>query len=283
MNTSEENTIAPKTIITPDLIIQYDDNYGIVTELKKSFPKDKKRWNKTFKKQLKKYDDVLKGWKTEDGFIDSSDIVLLTDYRLKTIISDYIREKIGKSEISFDKNFALISFLRNTQNDPFMVFEKGFGNLSDNTLDTRFHNIHSVPLKKIVAFNTIKFYDDKPPLPYIMNILWTKIFNQYPKMEEFMESKGKKIISIEINIDDLTNKLKTQYSDYDKNDDRQPEVPKTGWIRDALDKFVELKYAKRHLNNRDNYIIRYKTIKNPIKRFTEDMYGKKEKVITDFL
>jgi len=80
MDTSKTNRIHPNTTVTPDFIIQLNDHYGIIGEVK-MLPKDDTLWNDNFL-QLQKYDDDLKGWKTKNEKIEKSvPIYPLTPYR----------------------------------------------------------------------------------------------------------------------------------------------------------------------------------------------------------
>ena len=271
MNTSEVNRIIPKNVVTPDLVIQLDENYGIVSEVKKSFPKDKELWIGNFN-QLQKYDDELKGWKTSTEKIQNSDIILLTHYKIKVDVSDYIKKKISEKTLYFKRNFSAIAFHRTQEVNMYLNFEKFFGNLFDSVINERLRRIVGIPLKKIMPLSNIKFYDDKPELSYILEILWNKIFSQYPKMEEFMESGGIKIISIEVNVDDLTQKLREQFSDYNEGDPRQPEIPKTKWIKEAMEMLENLKYAKKSDKDDKEYTVRYRSITNTLQRFSHEIY-----------
>jgi len=271
MGTSENNRITPKNEITPDLIVQLDGNYGIVCEAKKSFPQNRNLWKSNFN-QLQKYDDELKGWKTSKEYIKTSDIVLLTHYKIKVGVSDYLEENISNKNLFFDRNFSAIAFQRTLEANIFLTLEKFYGNLFDTVLNERLRRIVGVPLKKIIPLNNIKFYDDKPELSYMMEILWNKIFSQYPKMEEFMESGGIKIMTIEVNVDKLTQKLRKQFSDYIEGDSRQPELPKTKWVKEAMDMLVRLNYAKKDDKEDNNYTVKYKSIKNTLQRFTREIY-----------
>ena len=285
MNTSKKNRIKTENEITPDLIVQLENNYGIVSESKKSFPQNKELWIGSFS-QLQKYDDDLKGWKTVDELISISDIVLLTHYKIKVEVFDYIKEQISNGSLSFHRNFTAISFLRTLEANTYLSFEKFYGNLNDNVLDERFRRIVGIPLKIILPLSNIKFYDDKPELPYIMEILWNKIFSQYPKIEEFMESGGIKIMKIEVNMDELTQKLREQFSDYYEGDSRQPQIPKTKWVKEAMDMLVKLNYANKDDTDDRKYFVRYKSINDTMSRFTRDIYGAskdKQKIINDFL
>ncbi|TKJ23606.1 MAG: hypothetical protein CEE43_02795 [Promethearchaeota archaeon Loki_b32] len=279
MDTSKVNRINPENTIIPDLVLQLNEEYGILSEAKISFPRNREHWKDDFE-QLQKYDDDLKGWKTENELIDNFDIILLTHYRMKVHVSDYLSQK---KELIFNKNFAVIAFHRDYGVNYALALEKGYGNLTDVNLDEKFRTIVFVPLNKVIPRYPIKFYDVKPNVAYTMEILWTRIFNQYPQMEEFMESKGIKIIEIRVNIDDLTERLRTQFSDYHANDERQFVAPKRSWVIDAMEMFVKLNYA---INNEEqgNYIIKYKNLVNHLKRFIEEIYElKRTPTLLDFI
>ena len=277
MNTTEKNAVEPDSEITPDLIVQMNSKYGIVGEVKSSLPKKRENWAKTFK-QLKKYDDDLIGWKTDNEFIDKNDLIFLTHYAMRNRVNDYLEGGFGK-ELSFDKDFAVIVYSAVERSQHFIFLEKSFGDLSNSELNDRFREIIEVPSEKILLFySTIKFYDVKPVLPYIMDILWSTIFNQYPRVEQFMEAEGKNIITIEVNIKELVKKLREQFAPPYLEDDRQPKIPKTSWIKEAMDKFVELKHAVLKEGSPGDYIVRYKysNIKNPLEIFIKEIIEKQK-------
>ncbi len=153
--------------------------------------------------------------------------------------------------------------------------EKFYGTLYDKVLDERFRKIVRVPLDKVIPLSNIKFCDDEPELTYLMEILWNKIFSQYPDEDAFIESGGIKIMTIEVNIQDLVNKLRTQFTDYVEDDNRQPRLPKTKWVKKALEMFVKLKYAKNNDEDENIYIINYKSIKNTLANFTKEIIKSK--------
>ncbi|KKN06621.1 hypothetical protein LCGC14_1075390 [marine sediment metagenome] len=270
MDTSKNNRIKPNIEINPDLIVQLDENYGIVGEVKKSFPQNKGYWKSNFN-QIQKYDDDLKGWLTPSEYIKTADIVLLTHYKIKVDVADYLEAEIYNKNLVFNKNFSAIAFSRVQEMKTILTLEKFYGRLFDKELDERFRRIVRVPLDKVIPLSDIKFYDDKPELSYMMEILWNKIFSQYPKMEEFMESGGIKIINIEVNVDKLTQELRIQFTDSIESDTRQPELPKAKWVKEAMDMFVKLNYAKIENLAEDKYTVKFKSIKNTIEKFTKEI------------
>ena len=98
--------------VTPDLLIQINDKRGVITELKRSFPKNDKDgkdlWEDEFN-QIKSYDKNLEGWETQDNKITEQDLILLTSQKLGINVCDYIDEKSLSFEY-FSKKFSVWQF-----------------------------------------------------------------------------------------------------------------------------------------------------------------------------
>ncbi len=272
MDTSPSNRINPENKVTPDLIVELNENYGIVCEVKKSLPRNRAYWNKTIN-QLIKYDDDLKGWITENEYIQRSDVVFLIHNDIKVFVFDYLNNRINiNRDLNFNRSFATIAFYRVDQRKTWINFEKGFGNLSDRNLDEKFRLIWKVPLEEVRPLNPTKFYDAKPEVSYTMSILWIDTFSQYPRQEEFMEAEGRKIITIRINIEELVNRMKNQFfPSLIENDPRQQKVPKSRWVKEAMKMFVRLNYAYKEQDLEDVYIVKYKRIVKPLETFTREV------------
>lgn len=282
MSTSKLNKHSPNDKVTPDLTVQLNDSYGVLAEAKKSFPNNQDLWINSLQ-QLEKYDDDLIGWKTPNEIIKTSDIILLTHFMRVVKVSDYVKNKITEGKFEITRNFAIIGFIKAVEAKNFMYFDKGYGNLTDKDLDERLRNRIGIPIEVVEPLYRIKFYDTEPPLPLTMQILWDFIFTQIPKQKSFMASKGRKIIPIRINVHNVTILVREQFGPPSNNDVRQSKFPKTKWIRKALEKFVELKLAEKVKHSREDYIIRFKRIKEPLKFFVESAVEGKVKRIDDFI
>lgn len=270
MDTTNNNRISPNNIVTPDLIIQLSSDYGIVGEEKISFSRDRSYWNEDFL-QIQKYDDDLIGWKTNNEQIDNIDVVLLIEYHRKIDVIEYLEEQIRQEKFSANKNFAVIVFSKTTQNHERITFEKAYGNISDSEMNNALHRVVSVRMEFLLMhYGGIKFVDVQPPLPLIMNILWHNVFSEKINIETLMEEKGKKQITLNVDLNELTSTLREQFTQYDNQDGRQPDIPKKSWVKEALDKFVELNYAEKVEGSPDEYIIKYKNIKNPLEKFCKE-------------
>jgi len=76
MTTSASNVISPNQDITPDSVIQFLDDLGFIVEAKISLPADESLWSGILA-QIKKYDDDLIGWWTQDEHINNHNVILL--------------------------------------------------------------------------------------------------------------------------------------------------------------------------------------------------------------
>jgi len=92
MITSSKNKISKEAEITPDILVQINDSYGVVAEVKKSFADNYVGWENMLN-QLLKYDDNLEGWVTNTQKISKSDLTLLTHNSRKVAIRDFIEKK----------------------------------------------------------------------------------------------------------------------------------------------------------------------------------------------
>ncbi len=275
MDTSPNNRINPNSFATPDLILQISPKYGIVGEVKKSLPQNKEFWKKYFR-QLQKYDDDLKGWKTPNEKIQKMDLVFLTDYLLKSEVLEYIKLKIQTGEFKTNNNFCVVTFMRLHESEEKFTFENISGKFSDMYANEilKIGTPRAMPLEDVMNYNknfTVKFYDSPPPLPYMMMVLWDNIFPSIKTIEQYIDEKGKKRQKFEVNIDFLTNELREKFSHNANHDSRQKKIPEKDWVKKAMDEFVRLGYAETKIDDKNSYIVKKRLIKEPLERFCKDV------------
>lgn len=240
--------------VTPDLVIQRTEVYGLIVEAKKTFPKEKNYWINTLK-QLKRYDGKLKGWFTKD-FIDTSDLVLMIHYPRSPTITDYIKERCQEGELAFRNNFSVVSFDLAEEIKTFIRLEKRFGKISEEYLDISFKNICSIAIENLIS--EIKFYDSEPPMPYLIQILWDNVFSAMK--DEYSYDHEKKCYPIAIDVQKLTEILQKFYGPESKGE-REQEIPKKSWVKKALDMLVQARPRYAEVDDKDfnKYIILYKS------------------------
>lgn len=250
--------------LTPDIVIQLNGSYGIIAEVKKSFPKEKSYWDETFQ-QINRYDNDLIGWATDSETIKKYDLALLTHITRKVDVTDYYREQHKKGKYNFKNKFAIVAFNRGGEGKEYMYLEKHYGDFTDANLDERLRKVVSIPMEKVLPLYPIKFYDSPPPMPYLLDILWANIFPQFLFLE-LSENEPLKYSTIKVDVSEVTKRLQKQFSQM-RDDDRQQEIPKQDWIKEAMEALVRLKLAKRVIDNPNIYEVEFKTIRDPLTHF----------------
>jgi hypothetical protein len=234
--------------VTPDIGILQSDNNGVLGEVKHCFPKEQEYWIKAFE-QLMKYDDDLVGWPNSDGRVSAHDLVLLTHQSRARAVGNYYRDKISIPEISFSNPFCLVEYNRTSGNQEFFFFRIEEGFLTDKKVNAKLKEGVSVPMSVFLKnYAAIKFYDDKPELPYLMFLIWVyMVLVKASENERFKNLTKSQKLDIEFTIDEITDALRKGYSFQLVNSDmteRQPLMPKTSWVKEACIKFVEWGEAK---------------------------------------
>lgn len=247
MKTSESNPLAPSREVTPDFCIQHPSNKGVVGEVKKSFPNNQDYWQDDFS-QLMSYDDDFLNWLTTSGKIDDHEIVLLPEQSRSRLVKKYFEDRKDK-EIKFKKNFVIIEFNRNDQAKGYFFFRKEYGNFKYfKDVNTRLEQGVQVPLNKLMlAYEKIKLYDSKPPLPYLLHLIWENIILLHASDNQgFSALRKNSKMPIDITVDQIADELHENYSFKSLNADNsshQPKIPFKSWIKEAINALATFKLA----------------------------------------
>lgn len=233
--------------VTPDIGILMPSKNGVIGEVKKSFPANQEYWLKPFK-QLMSYDDDLTGWPTDDGKVNSHDIVLiLHQSRGARVLEFYEAHK--ETEIKIDRPFSIVEFNRSDEAAPYYFFRKLFGNISEEGINNTLKYGTPVPMHSLTAlYSEIKLYDDEPPLPYLLELIWVNVVLQKAcENERFQKLRKNQKIEVNVPVETIINDLHQNFSFrrlQNNESDRQPRIPKKEWIMRACKKFIELDEAK---------------------------------------
>ncbi len=266
MTTSQNNYISKSQDITPDLVAQKSEEYGVVVEVKKSITQNSSSWGEHVD-QLRKYDDYLIGWWTADEKINQSDAVMLIHQSRGTELKDYITKCKKNDPKSVGQNTCIVEFNESVEVTVFYFFRLGYGEIHDSELMGGLHNGREIPLEKVKqTFSNIQYYDSEPPITLVLSRLWGDYLSS--KRDEGEYDEKTRSTKIKINVDEVTDVLQKGYgSQALYRDSRSGEFPKKNWIRKAFEKMVEYKLASRETNDGE-YIVYFKTIKDDlVKRF----------------
>lgn len=256
--------------LTPDFTVFFDRHYGLIGEIKRTFPNSKEAIF-TELDQLESYDERVGIQDANGNFItpEICDILLIIEgssapqmgTRLQSILSE-------GEEIDFEKNLVLIRYQFN-QDATISRYEfqrvtqlevefRDDGLEADDTLSeimgekSDYETLNGYP-KHFNSFKARKpLCNDTPPGPYLATVLWHKILPSYLTEEEFevwQATNGQKVVPISVTVAGL----KSQINDY-MHDGRA----KAKWIQRALEFLVGANLATTTgEDDEDEYEIRF--------------------------
>lgn len=263
MRTSSANAVAPNQEVTPDIVVQVDADYGVVGEAKVGYtPRPDQR---SAIGQLRKYDDDLSGWLSPSHKVSLADLTFLVHETRAVAASDELKEAIDAGEVEFERSLAVIGFSRMSQQQEFLFLKRGFGRLSS-TKDEKFRQ--GVPIKMehlLFHYGSVELYDDKPPLPLLMRILWSGEFQALMSLEEYVDSEEEGYPVLRVSEQAVCEAVRDRmFPDWD-SEQGQMALPRPSWIREALQGFMELNWARR--NDDGTYSIELKNRRDPYGQF----------------
>jgi hypothetical protein len=254
MTTSSANRISPDNTVTPDLIVQPQPQYGVVAEAKIALSSDpKKRVRKLL--ALQKYDDDLTGWKTDDEKIKRHDVVLLCHNFHGTEVCDQLRDLQQTSAITFDRKFAVVSFIRGQQTETWMSLALEMGDLSDTAKKDKLRKRLQIRLDHIAGnprFASVEIYDHPPPLPMLMHFIEQVVVNDLDQNELLRHRQHQPVLK-SYSVDDMRDRLATSFA-LPQDKSRTPKVPRRASVKEAMEAFVALGWAQRAAEPKGYYL-----------------------------
>jgi hypothetical protein len=303
MTTSEHNRVSPAATVTPDIVVQTDAKFGVVGEVTTKLASDETSWREKLL-QLKKYDDDLLGWWTEDERVDLHDIVLLlhlsraihvsdilssdsekakllaeasraiddaeadadmTDAVINEVLENAMLEPEVDAPITFDRQLSVVGFERSTgANKECITLKKEYGELSDVDVSSRLRRSVRVPLETLVVEYHDKKFVDHEPPMPLLLQIIWEDLFTAYLTDEFPVDAEKGYTPMLLSVERITNDLRKYYG-YPSDGHRSPQVPRQKWVRKALDRLVQ--FGLGHVDG-TNYVIHYKRLKgDALKRF----------------
>lgn len=252
--------------LTPDFTIFFDESYGLIGEIKRTFPKHREAIF-TELDQISSYDDELaiQNGSGESVFPETCDLMIIIEGSSAPQIGTRLNRIIlEEDEYNFSKNIVLIryhfnqdaimsryEFQRVTElelefRDKHFDTEDRLGNIIGE--DGEYQTLRGYP-KHFNSFKARKpICNDAPPGPYLATFFWHKIFPGYLSDEQYdvwKATNGQKAIPVEVTVDGLTDEVNNYMKDG---------TVRKLWVRRALDFLVGADLANEQ---EDNYEIRF--------------------------
>lgn len=263
LTTSALNRVTPQVAVTPDCVVQFDATTGLVSEAKLGLPMDQTAWDDDIT-QIQKYDDDLTGWWTPQETIDRHDIVALVPLTRAVQFADRLDAGSAAGKWSFQRPLAVVGFFKTSGVRDFLTLKKERGGLTTKDLDERLRVSKAVNTDHLlVGYRDRKFVDHRPPLPYLLQIMWDCLFTGYAA--EAVNSGPSEPVVLSVTVDKVTEELQEYYGSRSAGP-RSPEIPRAKWVRAALDALVTFKMAKKEGDG--GYVIKYKrTRRDTLEKF----------------
>jgi len=270
--------------LRPDFTVSFGEDYGILGEIKRTFPMDEKNLINGIR-QLKLYDS-MRNYKFKSGenkYVapKTVDILLAIHHDNSNVIFSRINKLINTNK-NFNFNHNLIFIAYNMSEVNLMTrysFTKYAGENRDfrdspplngsDRLDAKFATSDILVYIQDFMYYKIKgiFCNDDPPPIFTTVILWNQFFYEYLKPNEkksFRRGTTQHKISINIDINELCKRM---------NDYLRPKSHvRIGWIRNSINFLEEAGLAKKI--DDDHAIVYYF---NPTTEYGEKKYIQNKK------
>lgn len=280
MTTSKANAVKPSSEVTPDIVAQKSEAYGVVAEVKRSLPSDRTKWQ-SHVSQVRKYDDDLAGWWTDDERIGDADTALLLHQSRSRAFIAVLEEERAKDAKAVGARTSVIEFNRSDERQVNYFFRLEWGEIRDAELSDRLKEGVPVPIDKVIrTFANVKFYDADPPIPSLLSLLWIDYFTPLAADTEY--DQNLKAYPINVSAAVIADELQRAYgSQLLERDDRSVPFPRVNVVKRALDALVTMKLAMPVPNTTGEYRVLYRQFKEDVlQRFASMLKTPAEKVTT---
>jgi len=245
MQTTDGNRVSKSREVTPDLVIQLDNRSGVIAEAKTALSSIAER-RRSRLLEIQKYDDNLKGWLTPTETVESHSIVLLVHLHRDQEVAQQITELTTEGAFKMDRSFAVVSFAVITQGKTYFTLSLAHGSLLDREKEARLRRRTPIDMEHLAGnpeFATLKLYDAPPPVPLLMDLIQQCIASRLtPEQRDTFKDIG--YVDVPVRVEVLTRWMAEDYGPRCRQGARAPEIPPRSWVHDAMDRFVELGWAK---------------------------------------
>lgn len=267
--------------LIPDFTVFFSEEYGIIGEIKRTFPKGETEFRKRIQ-NLKNYDGYLPIEDSNERKIvpDTIDLLVIisgTDApqigtRLNRILNEneefefqnppvLVRYQLTQTE-TFDRyDFQRVTQLESEFRDEVLPNEDSISNHMGEEGD--YGTLKVLPtyfgpekIKKPIC-------NDEPPGHHLSTFLWHKIFPEYLSRNEFLQwqmGQASKTIPIEESVDGITERI---------NEYIQEGKVRRSWIKEALDFLCGAELAEK-MDEDDVYKIKFRGLVKNVGSLDQD-------------
>lgn len=247
------------TSVTPDMVFEsaggpYSPGYRAVCEIKASFPHHPAALDRVVT-QIRHYDNDLGGWGTGSaaagGPRANHDIIIATRFKQAGVFAAGLPAAFRDRCVKIERRLSILGIVsRKGSNGDLFWVEKLSGTISHAKVNDALAKGVAIDAYGLLEeHGSTLFYDSRPPLPYIMAVLWIHVFPNLVHDRRRKKLHKDKGVLIDVEVDRV-HRLVSKFAPRSN-----PQCIKRSWILASLDEFVRVGLAQKLPESR--YKIRY--------------------------
>jgi hypothetical protein len=123
------------------------------------------------------------------------------------------------------------------------------GRLTASDVDQQLEDGTKVPMKVMVAkYSTVKIYDAKPPLPYMIELIWSHVALDSARRDaKFPKLRKRQKVPVLLDVDDIVARLREGFTFRSLDvhaSEGTPAMPQRSWVLNAIEMLISLNEAE---------------------------------------
>ena len=251
------------TTVTPDMALEVLERrggtgYRAVCKIKSSFPKYRAAVDQLVR-QVRHYDGGLTGWKGGaapggSGRDSDHDIIIAVQAEHAPDFTAGLPAALKEKGVKIKSPFSIIKIAssKTSDNNEWLLLKRSFGAISHRKANDALERGWSICRSSLTKeLNSTRFYDARPPLLYIMSVLWAYVFPNLLHAKKLRRLHMNMEVHVDVEVS-RAHRLASRLAPLSN-----PGCVKRAWIRDAMEEFLRIGLAERV--GTDKYRIRYTT------------------------
>lgn len=252
--------------VTPDMVFEAagtrrglrSPGYRAVGEIKASFPRFPTALDQLVE-QIQKYDDDLDGWETgraaASGPRIGHDLVIAARLEQARTFAASLPAAFQDRGVEIKKPLSILGVVRRKGEDVDLFrVEKLSGRISHAGADSALAKSVEIQAYELLKeLDGTKFYDSRPPLQYIMAILWVQVFPKLAHDKKRKRLHMREKITIDVGVDRV-HRLVSRFAP-----PSNPRCIERSWIAASLNEFVKVGLAREKEGKYTIYYVPNKT------------------------
>ena len=203
--------------------------------------------------------------------MDRHDIVLIVEQGRANKVRRFYEQNAGE-RIQFSRPFVMVICNRSDNRQAYYFFERSLGTLTNRAVDSQLVDGTKVPMKVLLdRYSTIKLYDAEPPLPYMINLIWSQIVLDSARGDpRFRKLRKKHKLPVVLDVNEILTRLRVGFTfrSLDANaDEGSPETAHKSWVVKALEKLVNLREAEWIDATKESIRVLFQQYEDPLRHF----------------